>query len=762
MGTVYLARQQSLDRKVALKTMKPEWASDPVFLSRFIREAYAAAQLVHHNIVQIYDIGEDRGTHFFSMELVPGSNLGQLVTRSGKLDVPAAVGYVLQAARGLKFAHDQGMVHRDVKPDNLMLSEHGIVKVADLGLVKTPESAAAEATEAASQRPRSAISLASGTGVTDVGQAMGTPAYMAPEQGINASAVDQRADVYSLGCTLYALLTGRPPFSGKNAMEVMTKHLKDPVTRPDVVEPQVPRELADVLMRMLAKKPEERYADLGGVIRDLEKFLGGGAAPPGPKPEEAEAMEKAARAFHAAPAARLRGIGAVATLGGCLLLAFLALFVGRWRVGLALKLSSTFLALAVLTALAGFVVSGASKRGHLYTKVRDMVLDSTWGDRLTWLAGVLLALVLLWLVGLFWWWALALVVAAGLVAAYHVRVDRELAKQRQASLAKAEKVLKGLRLRGIDEEAVRHFACQYSGDHWEELFEALFGYEAMVDARRRWSGELGRPRPKFAAWRDPVLGWVEERRKARREGRERKMLAKLERKALEARGLTAAQAKEQAEEAAEVLVQQAAQLKEEVARRPSVDLSDTVSPTAVRPSLTARSLMTGTLAGAPGTLPRKKKRPVQALVRAVFSPKTRFLAGVALIGLCLLWAEQNKLLEIEEISRIAGGAFESDTSHAKGYWERASHAKALELPFSITVPLFSTFNPGIAGLLLVLAAFTSRPKVAAVCMAGALVVFLGPLFLPAGMAQGLTPLYFWGGAGVITIILAVFLGRFTR
>jgi len=138
MGSVFLARQLSLDRQVALKVMSKRWATDPVFVARFTREAYAAAQLSHPNIVQIHDIGEVEGTRFFSMEYVRGRSLAELVRGQGKLDPETAVGYVLQAARGLKHAHDRGMIHRDVKPDNLLLDDQGLVKVADLGLVKTP------------------------------------------------------------------------------------------------------------------------------------------------------------------------------------------------------------------------------------------------------------------------------------------------------------------------------------------------------------------------------------------------------------------------------------------------------------------------------------------------------------------------------------------------------------------------------------------------------------------------------------------------
>src|SRR5262249_12383371 len=134
----YLARQVSLDRNVALKVMNPQWARNPTFMARFTREAYAAAQLVHHNVVQVYDIGEDRGISYFSMEYVEGQSLQDLLKKEGKLDPGVPSGSVLRAARGLKFAHDRGMIHRDIKPDNLLLNPEGVVKVADLGLARPP------------------------------------------------------------------------------------------------------------------------------------------------------------------------------------------------------------------------------------------------------------------------------------------------------------------------------------------------------------------------------------------------------------------------------------------------------------------------------------------------------------------------------------------------------------------------------------------------------------------------------------------------
>ncbi|MDH3585285.1 MAG: protein kinase, partial [Phycisphaerae bacterium] len=224
MGEVYLARQVSLDRHVAVKTLHPRWSRDPLFISRFTREAYAAAQLVHHNVVQIYDVGEDDGTNYFSMEYVRGTALSDRIRRDGAMDPEEAAGYVLQAARGLKFAHDHGMIHRDIKPDNLLLNEEGIVKVADLGLVKTPNES--EADTGTGPAP---TGVSTDANVTAASATMGTPAYMAPEQARDAATVDHRADIYSLGCTFYALLTGRVVFEGDTAAEVITRHATDAV-----------------------------------------------------------------------------------------------------------------------------------------------------------------------------------------------------------------------------------------------------------------------------------------------------------------------------------------------------------------------------------------------------------------------------------------------------------------------------------------------------------------------------------------------------
>lgn len=276
MGSVYLARQLSLDRPCALKTIQAQWASNPRVIARFVREAYAAAQLTHHNVVQIYDLGQDRGTNFFSMELVGGGSLDEQIKSKGKLPPKLAATLILQASRGLKFAHDHGMVHRDIKPANLMLTTDGLVKVADLGLVKTPSPEDEGLTrngEDIEKDTQSMMLESARSHVTQVGASMGTPAYMSPEQSEDAANVDKRADIYSLGCTFYALLTGKPPYEGKTMVEVLTKHRAEKLVRPERVIQGLDPKLGDIIEKMTAKQPADRYQDLSDVINDLEIFL---------------------------------------------------------------------------------------------------------------------------------------------------------------------------------------------------------------------------------------------------------------------------------------------------------------------------------------------------------------------------------------------------------------------------------------------------------------------------------------------------------
>jgi serine/threonine protein kinase len=224
----------------------------------------AIGRLSHPNIVQASDAGEVEGTHFLVMEFVEGVDLGTLVTRLGPLPVPDACELVRQAATGLQHAHEHDLVHRDLKPSNLMLTPVGVVKVLDLGLAHLCDEVSA------------------GEKLTAMGELLGTADYMAPEQAFGSEPVDIRADIYSLGCTLYHLLTGRVPYTDAEYNRPMSKllaHVQTPAPPIRGLRPEVPQELAAVLDRLLAKAPNDRFRTPVQVAVALEPFAGGSNLP---------------------------------------------------------------------------------------------------------------------------------------------------------------------------------------------------------------------------------------------------------------------------------------------------------------------------------------------------------------------------------------------------------------------------------------------------------------------------------------------------
>ena len=254
MGMVYKAKQLNLGRIVAVKVLSKELANDAMFVRRFIQEARSAAQLSHGNIVHVNDVGECQGVFYFVMEYVDGSNVKEMLKTSEKLDVQQTVEIALQVCQALRHAHNRGIIHRDIKPENIMITRDGVVKLADLGLAKR-------------------MAAETAAGITHAGAILGTPFYMAPEQAKDFSKVDRRSDIYSLGVTLYRMLTGRVPFDGRSPIEVMINALdgrKIPVRE---LREDVPIDLEAVVDRMMHKLPEKRYQDVDEVLRDLTKVL---------------------------------------------------------------------------------------------------------------------------------------------------------------------------------------------------------------------------------------------------------------------------------------------------------------------------------------------------------------------------------------------------------------------------------------------------------------------------------------------------------
>jgi len=252
MGTVYLARHTTMNREVALKIVSKRLGKDPASVERFLSEARASAVLDHPNIVRAYDVGKESDRFYIVMEYVPGHDLDELVELDGPMPVEVAVDCIRQAAEGLAHAHSRNMVHCDIKPSNLLVSDQGVVKILDMGMA----------------RLMSDDGTASGTNQTDR-PVLGTVDYMAPEQAVRGPKFDHRADIYSLGCTLYFLLTGRPPFDGGSLTQRILKHQTLPP--PDVreVRPDVPADLAEICMRMMAKDPDARYQTVREVAERL-------------------------------------------------------------------------------------------------------------------------------------------------------------------------------------------------------------------------------------------------------------------------------------------------------------------------------------------------------------------------------------------------------------------------------------------------------------------------------------------------------------
>jgi len=270
MGAVYLAQHLTLDIPVAVKVMLPRYGNVEEYKARFYREARTAARLNNPNVVRVHDCGEENGLLYLVMEYVDGGSVKDLLDAKGRLDVPEVVEIGKAVCRALIEAARHNIVHRDIKPDNIMRTSDGIYKLADLGLAK----------QISDQSFDAALTMAS--------VSMGTPFYMAPEQAIDARSCDARADIYALGATLYHLLCGRPPFTGDKTYEIMQQHVSGTCPPPSAINRGVPPELDRIIGRAMMKKPEDRYESAAEMLEALQAFAGtststGGTVPPPPK-----------------------------------------------------------------------------------------------------------------------------------------------------------------------------------------------------------------------------------------------------------------------------------------------------------------------------------------------------------------------------------------------------------------------------------------------------------------------------------------------
>lgn len=248
MADVYKAQDRKLNRLVAIKVMKPEFREDTGFVAKFQKEAQAAAKLSHPNVVNVYDVGEDRGLYFIVMELVEGITLKNYIAKKGKLSVKEATSIAIQVSLGLEAAHNVGIIHRDVKPQNIMISTDGKVKLSDFGIAKAINSN------------------------TITANVMGSVHYSSPEQ-VRGGFSDARSDIYSLGITMYEMVTGRVPFDGDTTVAIAIKHLQEEIVPPSIYTPDLPYSLEQIILKCTQKDPDRRYQNAGDLIEDLKKSL---------------------------------------------------------------------------------------------------------------------------------------------------------------------------------------------------------------------------------------------------------------------------------------------------------------------------------------------------------------------------------------------------------------------------------------------------------------------------------------------------------
>ncbi len=316
MGQVFRARHRKMDRIVALKVLSKKSLASPDALPRFQREVRAAAKLTHPNIVTAHDADEAGNVHYLVMEYVEGKDLSNLVKASGPMSVPQAIDCIVQAARGFEYAHREGIVHRDVKPSNLLLDKHGVVKILDMGLARVDNPLAGPE---------------SGDGLTTSGSIMGTVDFMSPEQALDTKQADQRSDIYSLGCTFYHLLTAKKLYDGDTMMKKLLAHRQQPIPSLRAVRPETPAAVDAVYTKMVAKNPHERFQTMREMREALEAAVAS-RSPIAVTPKPTQAASPVAKSGSTVTPAAQRSSAVNRRLLMAGVAAVLLLAVGGWLV----------------------------------------------------------------------------------------------------------------------------------------------------------------------------------------------------------------------------------------------------------------------------------------------------------------------------------------------------------------------------------------------------------------------------------------------
>jgi eukaryotic-like serine/threonine-protein kinase len=742
MGTVYEAKQISLDRLVALKTIRGRLAENPASLARFTREAYAAAQLTHHNVVQIYDFGEADGLHFFSMEWVRGGPLDHLIREKGRLEPRLAASYAVQAARGLQFAHQHGMVHRDIKPANLLLTKDGIVKVADLGLVKIPDHGDTDS------EPDMTVDLASGTQVTLQGTAVGTPAYMAPEQSLDAAGVDARADIYSLGCTLFFMLAGRPPFEGAVVSDVKQQHATaqpPPLTQ---INHRVPGELQKIVSKAMEKHVDQRYESLAGMIRDLESYLGLAEENDfSPTSQQVDVWEAVANRFR--DAARFEFLSTL-LLCGCLAFSVGLTCVLVW-LGAGPRWVLTGIGIIVGAIVFDLIASVRLSQTPIVDHVRKWLgVWSRWDWGLT-IVSMMTIAVFVFFGGLWPGLLIGLLLGAVLGLCHDRMLVLPVWKAQRVPLAEAERLIRDLRISGTNEDGLRSFVARHSGRGWQSLYEALFGYESLLKMREK----LGRDSSftgvtDVKSLRDRICALLRQKTEEHQKIRDHQRLATIEERGLAREGLSADEARDRAWQIAAAVMENT-----------KVESGSDLSPASAsaQAAILKRDRMKKMIADARSGKYQREREPL-AVARFALGGQTRFLVGCLLLSLFAMLGNSKGLFEqfkqIDALGTVSRGDLDQVSNALKGAAATATNTETRTLLFAWDIHVWSL---GLAGLLLALSGFVSGWRMTPFAAVASLVILFGPAFGIPGLATWVPPWLVAAGIGVVIYLPGVIWGE---
>ena len=692
-GKTLLARPLSLAPPVVLKLISADRERDAVFVERHLRETLAASRLSSPHLARIVDFGRDRRSIYTAVEYVPGASLAEEIARRGRVEPLLAASWILQAARGLAEAHAQGIWHRDIKPENLRLDRGGLVVVDDLGLETTPSLAAAESRLDKADRKGpagrgSTVSRdAAAVAPTIERVAVGTPAYMAPELARDALVIDGRADVYSLGCVFYELVTGRPPYSRPTATELIASHQDQPMIPPREFVPRLSPAIGETIEAMTRKAPEERLPGMSAVVDALEHCLGlrtGAAA--AEETAYREAIREASALVRNAPEILLRGRILLGVGGAWLALLLLLVVLGAFRpavvvggfgalVGAALGLSSKSLQPAGLLDGVRELLLGDGLRSWLIVAIVGVVflgLAATWG-----LLGVLLFLG---------------VCAGGLIGAFHYYVERPCARVLAEAASHVADALGRLRHAGYDERLARWMLAAEAGPGWETLFAAIFGDRALEAERLRNSADASVL--ERLSWRGAAGRLVSALLEMRRDARLRRLFQQVEEARFEAEGLNLMTARRRSWRVSRALILAAAEWRDEqlaLAGRGATAAAGPVLSQRLREAVEAPEHILERRETHPGPI----RRRLESFSNFVFGRTTRVALGAAMLAGLALWLHKHEVITATQVGEAAAEVGRAARQAAK----EADPSRLQEIHVDIPVERSRLFEPlGVAAL----------------------------------------------------------------